>query len=163
MNRKQIPQALLVALLGSIAIVGCKKNEPAVATPPPASEPASLPPAPAPMASASVTGVELGTAVDGNMMVSAPTSTFKPADTIHASVSTLSSDPAASVPTSLGVKWTHVDSNQVVHEETKQINVSGTGATDFHISKPDGWPTGRYKVDVMLDGATVQSREFEVR
>ena len=76
---------------------------------------------------------------------------------------TSTSDPMAIVPSTLGVKWTHLDSNQVVHEETKQVNLAGAGATDFQISKPDGWPTGRYKVEVSLDGSVVQSREFEVR
>jgi len=90
-------------------------------------------------------------------------STFATGDTIHASVATSTSDPMATVPSSLGIKWTHLDSNQVVHEETKQVNLAGAGATDFQISKPDGWPTGRYKVEVSLDGSVVQSREFEVR
>jgi hypothetical protein len=43
------------------------------------------------------------------------------------------------------------------------VNFTGNGVTDFQISKPDGWPTGKYKVEVSLDGAAVQSREFEVK
>ena len=63
----------------------------------------------------------------------------------------------------LGAKWTHVDSSQVVHEETKDITFAGDNVTDFQISKPDGWPTGKYKVEISLDGAVVQTREFEVK
>ena len=165
MNRNRLAHALLVALLGAVALAGCKKDEPAAVTPPPATDPAPLPPvaAPAPAATASVTGFELGNAVGADMRVATPMSTFATGDTIHASVATSTSDPMATVPSSLGIKWTHLDSNQVVHEETKQVNLAGTGATDFQISKPDGWPTGRYKVEVSLDGAVVQSREFEVR
>ncbi len=37
------------------------------------------------------------------------------------------------------------------------------GVTDFLINRPDPWPTGRYKVEIMLDGALVQTREFEVK
>jgi len=35
--------------------------------------------------------------------------------------------------------------------------------TEFHIAKPSGWPTGKYKVEVALDGNVVQSREFEIK
>ena len=80
-----------------------------------------------------------------------------------AAVSTASSDPAASVPGKLGVKWTHVDSSQVVKEESRDITFTASGVTDFQISKPDGWPTGKYKLEVSLDGSVVQTREFEVK
>lgn len=164
-TRSRLAQALLVALLGAVALAGCKKDEPAAVTPPPATEPAPLPPTttPAPAATASITGIDLGNAVGADMRVATPMSTFAAGDTIHASVATSTSDAMATVPASLGVKWTHLDSNQVVHEETRQVNLTGADATDFQISKPDGWPTGRYKVEVSLDGSVVQSREFEVR
>ena len=71
--------------------------------------------------------------------------------------------PAASVPGKLTAKWTHLDSDQVVHEESRDLTLAGDGVTSFQISKPDGWPTGRYKVEVMLDGTLVQTREFDVR
>ena len=91
-------------------------------------------------------------------------SSFSPKDaTIYAAVSTGTSDPAASVAGKLGAKWTHVDSSQVVHEESKDITFAGDGVTDFQINKPDGWPTGKYKVEISLDGAVVQTREFEVK
>ena len=114
-------------------------------------------------ATASVTAVDLGNAVGADMRVTAPMSSFAPKDTIYAAVSTASSDPAASVPGKLGAKWTHVDSNQTVHEESRDLTFAGDGVTDFQISKPDGWPTGKYKIEVMLDGAVVQTREFEVK
>jgi hypothetical protein len=164
MNRTRIPYALLVALLGTVAIVGCKKKEepaPVSTTPPPATTPA---PAPAPMpATASVTSVDLGNAVGADMKVAAPATTFAPKDTIYVSIGTSTSDPAASVPGKLGVKWTHVDSNQTVNEESRDAALTGMGTTEFHIAKPDGWPKGKYKVDVSLDGTVVQTREFEVK
>lgn len=164
MNRNRIPHALLVALLGAVAIVGCKKKEeaaPVANTPPPATTPA--PAMPAPAATAQITSVDLGNAVGADMKVATPATTFAKKDTIYASIGTSTSDPAASVPAKLGVKWTHVDSNQTVNEETRDINATGTGNTEFHISKPDGWPTGKYKVEVSLDGNVVQTREFEVK
>lgn len=164
MNSNRLHMAMLAAMIGSAALVGCKnKEEPAPL--PPAAETAPAPmPAPAAMpATASVNSVDLGNAVGADMRVTAPMSTFAPKDTIYAAVSTGTSDPAASVAGTLGAKWTHVDSNQTVHEETKDLTFAGDGVTDFQISKPDGWPNGKYKVEVMLDGAVVQTREFEVK
>ena len=164
MKTNRLHMALLAAMIGSAALVGCKKKEEPAPLPPVATEPMPTTPAPAPMAAtASVTAVDLGNAVGADMRVTAPMSSFAPKDTIYAAVSTASSDPAASVPGKLGAKWTHVDSSQTVHEETRDINFTGSGVTDFQISKPDGWPTGKYKVEVSLDGSVVQTREFDVK
>jgi len=164
MKTNRLHMALLAAMIGSAALVGCKKKEEPAPLPPVASEPAPTAPAPAPMAAtASVSAVDLGNAVGADMRVTAPMSSFAPKDTIYAAVSTASSDPAASVPGKLGVKWTHVDSSQVVKEESRDINFTASGVTDFQISKPDGWPTGKYKVEVSLDGTVVQTREFDVK
>ena len=164
MKPNRLHMAVLAAMIGSAALVGCKKKE-EPAPMPPAAETAPAPmPAPAAMpATASVNSVDLGNAVGADMRVTAPMSTFAPKDTIYAAVSTGTSDPAASVAGKLGAKWTHVDSNQTVHEESKDLTFAGDGVTDFQISKPDGWPAGKYKLEVMLDGAVVQTREFEVK
>ncbi len=39
---------------------------------------------------------------------------------------------------------------------------TGDARTEFHISKPDGWPTGKYKLEVFLNGSSAATREFEV-
>ena len=164
MNSNRLHMAMLAAMIGSAALVGCKKKEEPAPLPPAAETTPAPMPAPAPMAAtASVNNVDLGNAVGADMRVTAPMSTFAPKDTIYAAVTTGTSDPAASVAGKLGAKWTHVDSNQTVHEETKDLTFAGDGVTDFQISKPDGWPTGKYKVEIMLDGAVVQTREFEVK
>ena len=165
MKPNRLNMAVLAAMLGTAALVGCKKKEEAPPPPPPvAAEPAPLPP-PAPVAAtATVSSVDLGNAVGADMRVTAPMTSFSPKDTIYAAVSTATSDPAASVPGKLGAKWTHVDSNQVVKEEpAKDVTFTGAGVTDFQISKPDGWPTGKYKVEITLDGNVVQTRDFEVK
>lgn len=168
MTRKTLNIAIAAALLGSLALVGCKKNQDETAmTPPPATtEPAPAPtpePAPAPAASAaSVTAVTLGNAVGADMKVATPSTTFAPKDTIYASVTTSTSDAAASVPAKLGAKWSFED-GQVVNEETRDLNLSGPGDTEFHISQANGLPAGKYKVEISLDGNVVQSRDFEVK
>ena len=163
MSRTRLLYPLSAALATALVLSACKKPEP---TPPPAppatSEPTPMTP-PAAAATATVTSLELGNAVGADNRVAAPATTFAPKDTIYAAVMTATSDPAASVAGKLGAKWTHVDSNQVVHEDSKDLTFAGDGVTDFQISKPDGWPTGKYKVEIMLDGNVVQTREFEVR
>ena len=159
----QLHMAMLAVLVGSVALVGCKQKEEPAPMPPVASETAPMPQATTTMATASVNGIDLGNAVGADMRVTAPMTSFAPTDTIYAAVSTGTSDPAASIASSLGAKWTHIDSNQTVHEESKDMVLAGDGVTDFQISRPDAWPIGRYKVEIMMDGAVVQTREFEVK
>ena len=164
MNRTRIYQALLVAVIGSVAIVGCKKKEEAAPAPAPTiAEPAPAP-TPAPAATASVASVDLGNAVGPDLKLTAMSATFKPKDTITVSIGTATSDPAATVAGKIGAKWTYLNGTEVmvVSEETKDLNLTGTGSTNFQIAKPDGFPVGKYKVEVSLDGTVVQSKDFEV-
>ena len=156
MNRTRLSQALLVAVIGSVALLGCKKKEePVAATPPPAVEPAPLPPPP-PAAAFSVGTVTLGNAIGADNTIATPLTTFAKGDTIHASIAT---DGAAG---KLTAKWSHVDSNQTVSEETRDVP-AGPQVTEFRISKPDGWPVGKYKLEVSADGAVVNTTDFEVK
>lgn len=162
MNRTRSTQALFAALVGAAALAGCKRDEPApVATPstPAETTPAiTPPPAPAPAtAPASTARVTLGNAIDANNTIATPLTSFSAGDTIHASVATDGASPSR-----LTAKWTHLDSNQTVAEETKDI-AAGAQTTDFHISKPDGWPTGRYRVEISQDGNVINSSEFDVK
>jgi hypothetical protein len=160
MNRNRLSLVLATALAGSIALIGCKKKEEPVITPPAAETPAPAPtePAPAPAATTTtVSSVDLGNAIGADNKIASPISTFATSDKVYASVA--SDGPNAG---KLSAKWTHIDSNQTVHEESKDIP-AGPQVTQFEISKPDGWPTGKYKLEVSLDGAVVQTREYEVK
>ncbi|GAB2500525.1 hypothetical protein [Arenimonas alkanexedens] len=159
MNSIRLSRTFAIALVASLALAGCKKEE---AAPPPVVTPAPAP-APAPMAAtAMVTEVVLGNAADANGQVSNPVAEFASSDTITASVITATSDPMAAVPGTLSAKWSYED-GQVVNEESKSFNFTGPGVTNFQISKPDGWPAGGYTLVVMLDGVQVDSRTFTVR
>jgi hypothetical protein len=51
----------------------------------------------------------------------------------------------------------------VVDESRQNITPTGsTTVTEFHLSKPDGWPAGGYKVEVLLNGISAGTREFKV-
>ena len=166
MIRNRLHYAVAAALFATVAVVGCKKKEePAVVAPPAATtEPAPAPAtAPAPVAAmATVTAVDLGSAVAPDKQVTTPTATFKPTDTIYASVATSTSDPAASVPARLGAKWTFQD-GQTVKDDSADATLTGAGNTTFSINSPNGFPAGKYKVEISLDGTVVQTRDFEVK
>lgn len=159
---KRISAVLAIPLLATLALTGCKKDEapPPVATPAPAPAPVP-PPAPVP-ATASVVDVQVGSELDATGKVSQPDAEFEPKQTITASITTGTSDPAATVAGTLSAKWLFED-GQVVNEESKPFNFTGPGVTNFQISKPDGWPAGKYTLEVSLDGTKVQTREFTVK
>ena len=158
MIRNRISLAIAAALLATVALAGCKKKDDAAMTTPPASEPATpaTMPAPAPAPTpATVVSVDLGSAVGADNKVTMAATSFATKDTIHASVAT---DGAGG---KLNAKWTYQD-GQTVDSQDKDV-ASGPQVSDFSISKPDGWPAGKYKVEVSLDGNVVQSRDFEVK
>ncbi|MDO5610500.1 MAG: hypothetical protein Q4G62_06990 [Pseudomonadota bacterium] len=157
MNRKQISIALATALVATVGITGCKKKEEPVVAPAVATTPqAASTPAPA-TATVSVISVDLGSAVGGDNRLTAPTTTFKPTDPIIASVNT----SGAAAGNSLQANWTYQDGTQV-HSESRAME-GADSIYAFTISNPQGWPVGKYRVEVSLDGGTPQMREFEVK
>jgi hypothetical protein len=105
-----------------------------------------------------VSQIDLGRSLNADKSIADNTSSFKPTDTIYASVATAGSAPTASV----RARWTYQD-GQVVNESTETISPSGDARTEFHISKPDGWPPGKYKVEVFVNGASAATKDFEVQ
>jgi hypothetical protein len=67
----------------------------------------------------------------------------------------------AAAPATLKARWTYQD-GQVVDESTQRIAPAGNARTEFHISKPDGWPPGKYKLEVLLNGSSAGTRDIEV-
>jgi len=111
-----------------------------------------------PASAVSVTSVDLGKAVGADNKVTDKTDTFKPGDVIYATVVTNGAAPN----TVLKATWTFQD-GQVVNQSEQTIAPNGETATEFHIEKADGFPPGKYKIDVSLDGNPVQTKEFEVK
>lgn len=149
---------IALGLAGALLITACGKKEEAPPPPVATTPPATTPPPAAPAVAVSVTSVDLGTAVGPDQKVTSPTTTFGPTDTIYAAVSTAGTASNAT----LGAKWTYQD-GQTVNDSSQTIAPTGPAVTTFHISKPDGWPTGNYKVEIMLDGASVASKDFTVK
>jgi hypothetical protein len=105
-----------------------------------------------------VTDVALGRGIGGDKAITDPTDNFRRNDTIYASVAT----DGSSASTTLRARWTYED-GQVVDDSTRAIAPNNRERTEFHISKPDGWPTGKYQVELFLDGRSVETKKFEVK
>ncbi len=138
--------ALLLCVCVTLGLAACGKK---AAEPPPAAAPAAV---------VSVTAVELGRNIGGDKRVTERVEEFKPNDVIYASVLTSGTSSNAM----LKARWTYQD-GQVVDESEQTIAPTGDATIEFHISKPNGWPAGKYKVEVSLNGVPTQSKDFEVK
>ncbi len=133
----------LALALVAVGIVACKKDHP---------------PAPA---GVSVSSATLGSAIGADKKVTAPKESFAKGDTIYVAVDTAGSGWAT-----VKAKWTFIgkDGKSVpVKEDTQTIQATGPATTEFHISKPDGWPVGDYQVEVLVDDKPVQTKRFTVK
>jgi hypothetical protein len=110
------------------------------------------------MSDVKVTSVDLGKSVGSDNRIVDKTETFSPSDVIYATI--LTDGSAAN--TVLKTTWMFQD-GQVVSQSERVITPTGTAATEFHIEKADGFPAGKYKVVVSLNGNPVQTKEFEVK
>jgi hypothetical protein len=153
-GRKLIAVALGLVVGGTPA---CKKEAP----PPPDQEEATVPatvPATPAAPEFRVSNVELGKHIGADKRIADPTTTFKPKDTIYVAVAT---EGAASSKT-ITARWSFED-GQVIKEGTESIAPTGPATTEFHIAKPSGWPAGKYKVEIGVDGSPAGSKDFEVK
>jgi hypothetical protein len=114
-------------------------------------------PAPASETAVRVTDVDLGRSLGADKRVTDKTDSFKPNETVYVSVTTEGSAPTAT----LKARWTY-EGGQLVQESSQTIAPTGAAVTEFHVAKPDGWPKGSYKVEVFLNGNSVETESFKV-
>jgi hypothetical protein len=153
---------LLALAALAMGLTACQKQEAPPPPPPPAAEAPTLEaPAPAPAPAAiSVDSITLGSALNADKRVQQATDTFATTDTIYAVVETKGTGQAT-----LKAKWTYhkADQTAVVNESTQTIDATAPAASEFHISKPDGWPAGDYQVEVFLGDASAGTKKFTVK
>lgn len=133
---------LSALIIAPVAISGCGKKD---ATPDSATQ------------ALRISNVHLGRTIDADKRITSETDKFKPAETVYLSVVTNGTAPTATV----AARWTYED-GQVVETSSKTIAPNGAEVTEFHVSKPSGWPKGKYRVAVSLDGAQTETRDFTV-
>jgi hypothetical protein len=160
--------ALIAALLGSVVLVGCKKKEESTdtnaapaATAPAEPAPAPMTGAPPPMAEAaavSVSAVTVGKTAAADKSV-ATAALFAPKDDVIVSVKT----GGAANNVTVVAKLTYQD-GQVAGEQRAILNASGAETTNVTFKNVKGWPAGKYRAEVTVDGkAAGTPQEFEVK
>lgn len=142
-----------------LVLAGCKK-EPPPPPPPPPPPVVQAPPPPPPPLPFRVTSVTLGKGIQPDNRVQTATEAFGPKDTIYLSVASEGVTPR----TTLGVRWTFGPKDVLVKEETAALAPPSAKpmVTEFHITKPSGWPPGTYKVALTVDGQPSQTKSFTV-
>ena len=150
---------LAVAFLAG-GLAACKKDPPPAPAPAPAPAPTTSAPAPAPAAAVSVSSATLGKSVGADKQVTAATESFAKGDTIYVSVATAGSGTAT-----IKARWTFSSAGKSVpvKEDSQTIQATGPSVTEFHISKPDGWPAGDYQVEILVNDQVVQTKRFNVK
>ena len=102
-----------------------------------------------------VSTLQLGNKLNGDNTVGTHTTRFKPEDKIYAAVLT---DATGS--STIAARWSY--NGQMVSEEERKVSYKGAGATAFEFKSASTFPVGEYKVEVLVDGHSVASREFRV-
>lgn len=154
MHKKYI---LGVAAAAILALSACSKKEaPRAPETIPVPSPTFSPPA----AGVAVVAVTLGSAIGADKRISQASDSFGARDTIYASVDTTGTGSAT-----LKAKWTYRKNGQetVVKEDIQTITPTGPARSEFHISKPDGWPSGDYRVDIFVADKVAQTKSFTVK
>ena len=104
-----------------------------------------------------VADVTLGRNVGADKKVTDETDTFAPKDEIYASVHTTGAANGK-----ITARWMFQD-GQVVDERSETITGKGDDYTEFHISKPSGWPAGKYTLHVLVNDRETQTKDFTVK
>jgi len=99
--------------------------------------------------------LQLGSRLNGDNTVATHTTRFKPDDRIYAAVLTDNTGSSA-----IAARWTY--NGQMVSEEERRVSYKGAGATAFEFKSASGFPIGDYKVEILVDGNPVASRDFRV-
>jgi hypothetical protein len=168
-----MPRSLVRTLLLSsalIALAACKPKAPEV--------PATiLPTAPTTMATAmstepapelspptpslgdfKIVRLSLGRSLDIGNDIAEERNVFAPRDPIYAAVVTSGIHQGLM----LSARWFDGDGKLLAQNDQRMVP-DGPMLATFHLNPPGGWPKGHYKLDIALDGQSMQSCEFEVR
>lgn len=168
-----MPCSLVRTLLLStmlIALAACKPKTPEVpatmvpaapatiATAMPAeSAPESSPPTPA-LGDFKIVRVSLGRSLDIGNDIAEERNVFAPRDPVYAAVVTAGIHQGLM----LSARWFDGDGKLLAQNDQRMVP-DGPMLATFHLNPPGGWPKGHYKLDIAIDGQSMQVKEFDVR
>jgi hypothetical protein len=159
---------LLVTLTVALAVVvgGCGPSDdgssaarqaaaPPVATP----APDGGTPLPRAVGDLRIASLEIGRSVNPDQTMHDATVLFIPTDDVWASVVVEGNAPQATL---LG-RWM-TDGGEVLDQSSQEIKPTSRTVTSFRIAaRPGGWPLGRYRFELLLNGVGVGRQDFEIR
>jgi hypothetical protein len=65
---------------------------------------------------------------------------------------------------SLDAIWTYRGTQEKqINQASQSISPTGPAKTEFHIAKASPWPVGKYRVVILLNGASAGTKDFEVK
>lgn len=151
MNDHRTTLAIAIAVIGTVGLAGCNRNNeaPVVNQAPapmvsPSRSPALEPAVAVP--SVQVSSVTVGSSAAADKSVAAQ-STLGTRDKMIVSVQTEGSANGAEV----GARLTNQD-GQMVDYRTVILNTSGAETTNIEFSNTEAWPAGTYTMQVTVDG-----------
>jgi len=150
---------LFTLVLAAIA-AGCGPSDKGApqAPPPTAAAPATATPSGA-AGILHIASTGIGRSVNPDHTMRDATVLFIPTDDVWASVIVEGNAPRGT----LQARWL-TDSGDVVEESSQAITPTGRTVVAFHAAaRPGGWPLGRYKLELLLDGVVGGTQPFEIR
>jgi len=99
--------------------------------------------------------VQVGRTLNSDKSVGTITTRFKPTDTMYAAVITQGEGSGT-----IEARWTGL--GRVIAEQKKDVSYHDRAATEFHIELAGGFPPGSYKVELLLDGQSIATRDLTV-
>lgn len=145
---------LAVAFILGVSLVACGKKEPTPLDSTVVGMDTQVPVAPL-----SVSELQLGKAIGADKKIVSQGTMFGVRDTIYVSVITNGAAQRAKI----AARWTYNGPTVVKADSTTISPVGGESVTDFFIVKKTPWPTGAYRVEVLLNGMSAGSKDFEIR
>lgn len=101
--------------------------------------------------------VDLGRALDVDKSVNDATTSFKPQDTVCASMKVSGSANSGLV----RALWMDPQ-GKVVQDDTRIVTPSRSDTVALQVTPPNGWAGGRYQLDIYLDDRLAATRNFTV-
>ncbi len=106
----------------------------------------------------SILDVQLSDNGDGKRLTGITTDRFKSTDGVFLSIRT----KGTANKYTLSSKWLD-PSGKTLTEYSQIISTAGQTDTVFSLSKPDGWPKGRYRVALSINGKPLRTVPFTVQ